>query len=181
MQSGQAAQAAAALQRVLLADPNDVEVLFRLASVQAAMGKLDDAVSLLQSIPENHPEAGLAALGQSADWYLQLERYDEAEQRYQKILQRIPQAAEAHRQLAYLYNRQGRTHEAAVHIRELCKLGNVRQDELQALILVSHAVYDDPNRAAVNERTYAPIGPAGTAPNGSPIRSSVKPRRCCTM
>jgi tetratricopeptide (TPR) repeat protein len=163
MRDGRTAQAAAALQRVLLADPEDVEVLFRLANVQAAMGKLDDAVTLLESIPEDHPEAGLAALGQSADWCLQLERYDQAEQRYKKVLQRVPQAAEAHRQLAYLYNRQGRTHEAAVHIRELCKLANVRQDELQSLILVSHAVYDDPNSTTVKEPSYAPIGPAGTA------------------
>lgn len=164
LRDSQPHQAIAALQRVLVANPKDVEVLFRLAQVHASMDKLEDAVTLLDSIPQDDPEAGLPALGQSADWCLQLQRYDEAEQRYQKVLKRAPQFAPAHRQLAYLYNRQGRTHEAADHIRQLCAMGNVRQDELQALLIVSHAVYDDPATSpAAGERAYDPIGAGGTA------------------
>jgi tetratricopeptide (TPR) repeat protein len=163
LQDGKQAEAAAALQRVLLVNPTDVEVLFRLARVRAEMGDLAAAVEFLDSIPENHPEAGLPAIGQAADWCMALERYDEAEARYQKVLARVPDAAVAHRQLAFLYNRQGRRHEAAEHIRTLCRLGDVRQDELHALMVVGHAIFDDPNESGEGGRRYLPIGPAATA------------------
>ncbi len=138
--------AASTLKALLLADPEDVEVIFRLASLRAFDGDLSSAVELLDSIPTDHPEAGIPALGQSADWCFQLERWNDAERRYRKILELLPQASEAHRKLAMLLNRQGRRHEAASHIRKLCKQGNVRQDELHALIHLSDAMYDDPSR-----------------------------------
>lgn len=163
--NGKHDQAAATLQRVLLTDPDDVEVLFRLASAQAAQGKLSDAVALLGSIPEDHPEAGLPALGQAADWCMKLKRYDDAEARYQKVVAIDPRLVFAHRQLAFLYNRQGRRHEAAHHLRTLCRLGDIRQDELHALMIVTNAIFDDPHDLpdAPGDRLYLPIGPAATA------------------
>lgn len=165
-QRGELVAAAAVLREMLVVDPNDVELLFLLAKLEAARGRLAEAIALLDSIPADHPEAGIPALGQSAEWCVQLERYGEAERRFLKVLQRVPEATPARRQLAFLLNRQGRRHEAAQHIRELCKLGDVRQDELHALIALSHAMYDDPDRARDGPRdrvVYAPIGPAGTA------------------
>ncbi len=158
--------AAAELKKLLLVDPGDVEVLFRLAGIEANAGNLAGAVDLLDGIPLDHPEAGLAALGQSADWCFQLKRYEEAELRYRKVLELAPEAAPALRQLAYLLNRQGRRHEAARYVQKLCELGNVRQDELHGLIALSDAMYDDPagsvNKLA-NENPYWPIGPWGEA------------------
>lgn len=158
-------KAAAAIQRVLVVNPDDVEALFQFANVQAAAGKLDQAVQLLDSIPSDHPEAGLPALGQSADWCMVLERFEEAERRYAEVLKRVPRAAVAHRQLAFLLNRQGRRHEAAEHIRQLCLLGDVRQDELHALMTVSHAMYNAPDepRPTDGSRLYTPIGPSAIA------------------
>ncbi len=164
-QNGKLAQAAASLQQILLTDPDDVEVLFRLASVEAAQGKLGDAVALLESIPEDHPEAGLPALGQAADWCMKLKRYDDAEAKYQKVVARNPGFVVAHRQLAFLYNRQGRRHEAASHLRTLCRLGDIRQDELHALMILTNAIFDDPHDLpdTAGGRLYLPIGPAATA------------------
>ena len=83
--------AATVLNELLLIDPSDVEVLFRLAQVESAAGNLSKSVEILSEIPEDHPQAGLAALGQSADWCVTLERYDEAEQLYKKVLEEFHQ------------------------------------------------------------------------------------------
>ena len=156
-------QAASALKTLLLVDPTDVEVLFHLGNIEAARGNLHEAVETLAGIPDDHPEAGIPALGQSADWCLRLEMYEQAERRYLKILDYAPGAYLARRQLAQLLNRQGRRHEAAEHIRELCKQGNVRQDELHALIVLSDAMTSDPDEAASGEVDYSPIGASGEA------------------
>ncbi len=163
-ESGDSVEAITILRELLIADPHDALVLFRLANLSAEQGSLADAIEMLEAIPEDHPEAGLAALGQTADWCFQLERYDDAERKYVRLLERAPDAALAHRQLAYLLNRQGRRHEAAVHVRVLCELGDVRQDELQSLIVLSDAMYDDPD-SANDELTnpYWPIGASGIA------------------
>ncbi len=158
-------EAVAILKRRLVADPDDVEVIFTLASTEAAQGNLAAAVELLDGIPSDHPEAGIPAMGQSADWCLELGRYEEAERRYREVLRKVPDAFPARRQLAFLLNRQGRRHEAAAEVRELCRIGNVRQDELHSLIMLSHAMYDDPKSVgSVNQGVvYAPIGPGGIA------------------
>ncbi|MCS7467722.1 FG-GAP-like repeat-containing protein [Stieleria sp. ICT_E10.1] len=163
IQAGKTDAAAAEYRKVLMADPNDAEVLFRLARLHADRGNLADAVEYLDSIPVTHPEAGLPSLGQAADWYMQLERYDEAESRYQKVLELAGDVPIAHRQLAYLYNRQGRRHEAADHLRALCRLGNIQEDELHALMVLGHAIFDDPNKPPPRPRPNYPIGPAATA------------------
>lgn len=155
---GEYGSAETILKSLLVTNPDDVESTFRLAMLAAQQGNLFIAVNYLEAIPNDHPEAGLPALGQAADWYFQLERYQEAEERYKEILNLIPDAAEAHRKLAYLYNRQGRRHEAAFHVRSLCSQGNVLQDELHSLIHLSDAMYDERSRAPQNQdRPYWPI------------------------
>lgn len=163
LRSGKTQQGIAELQRVLLSDPTDAEVLFRMANAQASQGELAIAVEMLGSIPEDHPEAGLAALGQAADWSMQLQRFDDAERLYRQVLLRAPEAAVVHRQLAFLYNRQGRRHEAFSHLQQLCRLGNVQQDELHAMMVVGHAIFDDPNTTIPRKKAYYPIGPAAEA------------------
>jgi len=163
LRAGQTQQGIAELQRILLSDPTDAEVLFRMANAQATLGELAIAVELLEAIPEDHPQAGLAALGQSADWSMQLQRFDDAERLYGQVLARAPEAAVVHRQLAFLYNRQGRRHEAFVHLQQLCRLGNVQQDELHAMMVLGHAIFDDPNTTMPRKKAYFPIGPAAEA------------------
>ena len=78
----------------------------------------------------------------------------------------MPSAAIARRQLAQLLNRQGRRHEAAEQIRELCRLGDVREDELHALLSLTDAIFDDPANsegASLAHQPMYPIGPAAYA------------------
>ncbi|MCC9602495.1 FG-GAP-like repeat-containing protein [Stieleria sp. JC731] len=158
------------LHELLLVDNQDTEVIFRLAGMRAAKGRLDEAVDLLDSIPTDDPIAGYPALGQSADYCLKLGRYGEAERRYKRIVRMYPDAAVAHRKLAFLYNCQGRRHEAAYHLQSLCMQGNVRQDELHALIHLSHAMTDGdaPGGEQIietndNDPNYIPIGDSAQA------------------
>lgn len=162
-ESGEFDQASAILVKLLIAAPDDVGVLFRLASLKASSGDYVGGIELLDSIPADHPQAGLPALGQSADWCLRSQRYDAAEDKYRQILRRVPQAGMAHRQLALLLNRQGRRHEAADHVRELCRLGDIRQDELHSLIVLSDAMVSDADSGDSESVDYSPIGLAGQA------------------
>lgn len=168
---GRYAEAADLLKTLLIVDPQDAEITFRIAKVVAADGDLVSAIELLDGIPIDHPLAGLAAQGQAADWCLSLGRYAEAETRYRTFLQHVPNAGYALRQLAFLLNRQGRRQEAADLIRQLCLLGDVMQDELHSLIAIGDAMYSDPTAANSGEgentsndaRRYFPISPYGDA------------------
>ncbi|WP_419581399.1 FG-GAP-like repeat-containing protein [Stieleria magnilauensis] len=162
-EAGQLGEAVTVLKRLLVADPDDVDVIYRLALAKANEGDLSAAIEFLDSIPEDHPEAGLPALGQAADWSFQIGQYADAEGKYSRLLELIPDASRAHRQLAYLFNRQGRRHEAAVHVRELCRLGDFRQDELHSLIVLSDAMASDDPSTDDGAIRYDPIGPAGRA------------------
>lgn len=165
IERGELAKAADKLRGLLITNPTDVEVLFTLATLEAARGDLVAGIELLDGIPPDHPEAGLPAIGQAADWCMEMGRYNDAETRYREVLNQAPNALIARRQLAFLLNRQGRRHEAAEQVRELCRSGNVRQDELHSLVMLSHAMWDDPNAENRNASAavYRPIGSGGTA------------------
>ena len=156
------------LTRLLVIRPNDVQVIFLSARLSAQKGNLPQAISLLGEIPQDHPEAGLPALGQAAEWCFMLERYQEAEENYRKLLAASPDFVPALRQLAFLLNRQGRRQEASALIRRLCELGDVLQDELHSLVALRDAMYHDSEDSSIQNddpavRYYYPIGPYGQA------------------
>lgn len=161
--------AAKHLQNVLFADPSDARALFLLAGVRHAQGDFDQAVDLLGEIPADHADAGLPAIGQAADWLSDLGHFDRAEQKYREVLQRVPTASPALRSLAFILNRQGRRHESAELIRQLCRLGDIQQDELHSLISLSSPMIDSAasldvsRQAATGQRQYIPIGPGSVA------------------
>ncbi|WP_419194661.1 ASPIC/UnbV domain-containing protein [Novipirellula herctigrandis] len=145
---------------MLSVDPTDPDALFRLGNLKLYQGDHETGMDLLGNVPVAHPELGLLALGVSADMAMKLEKYDLAEEKYRKILDRVPDAVPAIRQLAWLLNREGRRHAAVPLLQQLCRAGDVRQDELQALLSVPDALYSelpaggDPENAA---RHYYPI------------------------
>ncbi|MEO1526030.1 MAG: FG-GAP-like repeat-containing protein [Planctomycetota bacterium] len=152
------------LRRLLVQDPEDYEVLFRLANLVASRGDYNAGIELLASVPPDDPQAGLAALGTTADWCVEAERYEDAIAAYEEILQVNAGVSLARRKLAYLHNRLGRRHEAVKRIRELCLLSDIMQDELHGLIVESDAMYDEPgSQPAPGSRPYWPIGDSGTA------------------
>lgn len=168
IEMGKLDEASDVLTQLLVVRPDDARVLFLSARIAAQKGDLSQAVALLGDIPEDHPEAGLPALGQAAEWCFILERYQDAEVNYRKLLNSSPDFVPAIRQLAFLFNRQGRRQEAAELIRKLCEFGDVLQDELHSLVALRDAMYDDPDTITEQgfsdaERYYFPIGPYGKA------------------
>ena len=152
------------LRQRLVQDPEDYEVLFRLANLAVAQGDYDAGIDLLAAIPSEDPQAGLAALGTAADWCVEAKRFDEAIAHYEEILRINAGVNLARRKLAYLHNRLGRRHEAVKRIRELCLLSDIMQDELHALIVEGDAMYDAPgSQPAAGTRPYWPIGESGKA------------------
>jgi tetratricopeptide (TPR) repeat protein len=117
--------------------PSDSEVLYFSALVQYhCLGLIDEAIQTLQRIHFDEAEVGPAALGMQSDWLAQTGHYEEAIAGYRRLLDRFPKASEAHRQLAALFNRLGRRHEAARYLRNLVRLGDVRQAELASLLSI---------------------------------------------
>ncbi len=118
--TGELSKAVDTLRKMLVADARDYEAMFLLANVRATQGHEVEAIELLAEIPADHPEAGIPALEVAADLCVKIARYENAEQRYQKLLQLNPSINAARRKLAFSHNCQGRRHEAVMLIRELC-------------------------------------------------------------
>ncbi|MEL6105503.1 MAG: FG-GAP-like repeat-containing protein, partial [Planctomycetota bacterium] len=152
------------LRQLLVQDPEDYEVLFRLANLSASQGDYGAGIELLSAVPPDDPRAGLAALGTAADWCIEAKRFDEAIGYYEQILRLNASVNLARRKLAYLFNRLGRRHEAVKRIRELCLLSDIMQDELHGLVVEGDAMYDAPGtQPAAGVRPYWPIGASGEA------------------
>lgn len=154
-------EAAAAVMQILIRDPANSRALFLMANLAAAKGELAEAVDIIREVSPDDRNAYLPSLGQSADWLMLLQRFDEAESNYREILEMVPTAAAARRPLADLLNRSGIRQDAAAAILQLCREGNVTEEELHSLLSVPDAFYDDPDLIAGTE--HALIGPTAFA------------------
>ncbi len=157
------------LRQNLLQSRDDVVGIFKLAELEAIDENWSLAIDLLSEISPDHPQAGIAALGQAADWAVAAQDYRLAELKYREILARVPDADLARRQLAFLYNCQGRRFEAAQLIQQLCRAGDILEDELRSLLFVADGMFADDARATAElesqseSRRYDPIGNCGKA------------------
>lgn len=132
----------------LIDQPDNLELLFWAARIERSAGRLNAAIEFLAEIPEQNPEFGLIALGQTADWLVRLERFEEAIQRYERIVDAAPQIAIARRQLASLYNRLGRRQLAIPHLQTLLQMGDITQEELASLLCQRDAATTKPSSQA---------------------------------
>jgi len=145
---GKSEEARVFLKPHLIDQPDNFEFVFWAARIEESSGRFDVAVSLLSDIPEQDPKFGLIALGQTADLLVRLERFDEAIDRYERIVAAAPEIAIAHRQLGSLYNRLGRRQWAIPHLQMLLRLGDITQEELASLLSQRDAATTQPSRHA---------------------------------
>lgn len=127
---------------LLLLSPDSPTLLFLAARIAHGKGEADEAISYLRAIPPNHPEAGLPALGQLADWLQEVGRLEEAEATYVEMIRRFGDLAPVHRRLAVLLNSQGRRVEATRHVEALIRLGDVTEKELLSMTTLSVPYHD---------------------------------------
>lgn len=138
------------------ANPQDPENIGLLAIVLAEQNRFAEAITRLENLAEEVPSTRLPVLGQTAAWLVEQGRWLEAEQRCMEILDARADASSVHRLLVQLYTRQGRRLDAAKHLRILCRLGNIEESELQALIRTFYSFLRD-------VKDYGPIGELGIA------------------
>ncbi|QDT01994.1 Tetratricopeptide repeat protein [Rubripirellula lacrimiformis] len=158
LQTGQIKAAGGPIRKAFSMAPENPQVVFTMAMVLGEEHRYPEAIMMLDELAEAVPETQLPALGQTAQWLVQQGSWDEAETRYRAVLDAVPDATMAHRQLAQLLVRQGRRLEAAAPLNALCEQGNVEEIELRTLLSLSAPFAADASREHLD-----PIGSVGRA------------------
>lgn len=164
-------QADAVIRSMLLSDPDNPPILFVAARSAHDQGQLDEALEYLASIPPEHPDAGLPAMGQAADWLLEAGRLAEAEAALEAMLRQFGDVALVHRKLADLYNSQGRRVAAARHVEALIRLGDVTEKELLSLTTLSVPYHETPSHDIPSDGVRSEDGTPVQAGDPDPARS----------
>ncbi len=149
-------EAIALLKKVLLEDPSDSEALYSLAICQAGKGDFAVAIETLNGFTPEQPGVDIAMLGQSADWLIQLQRYDEAEKKLLQMIASYGDIPLAHRRLSQLFNSQGRRIDASIHMRKLASLGDISEHELYGLTTFSDPFLDEVDASLTTFSSVAP-------------------------
>ncbi len=158
LQAGDVNAAGTAIRAAVVLAPDDPQLAFLMAIVLGAEHRFHEAVRKLDLLATAVPETRLPALGQTAEWLATQGEWQEAERRYRAVLDEVPDAAMAHRQLSQLMVRQGRRLDAAKHLQVLCRLGNIEEVELRSLLSLVAPFSPDAAREELQ-----PIGSLGRA------------------
>jgi len=126
-------EALTSLRGLLIAHPDDPEIIMTIARCEAGMGRLDDAVATLDAMSKKDSRPRLEAIGQAVDWLIEAKRYDDAEKRLADVISNGGDFAAARRRLAQLLINQGRRIEAAPHLRKLAENGDISEAELYVM------------------------------------------------
>jgi tetratricopeptide (TPR) repeat protein len=144
--------------QVMRLAPDDPSSIFLMARVFGRRNRFPEAIQMLDQLAATTPEARLPVLGQTAQWMVQYGKWDDAEQRFQTLLREVPGASLVHRKLAELLIRQGRTFEAAGHLKTLCQQGDIEELELRHLLSGGQPMHGD---TSLDE--LSPVGIRGKA------------------
>lgn len=137
---------------------DDPQIKFAYGMVLGNRKRYPEAIKLLDEVAEASPDARLPAMGQTAEWMVRYGKWDEAERRFHEVLASVPEFPLVRRNLAMLLLRQGRRFEASRHLKFLCEIGDVQENELRALLSI-HA----PFPGDAEKDFLEPIGKLGAA------------------
>lgn len=128
---GDVPAAKAALTGMLSADPDHSRALFLLARIEASENHHATAIEILEAIPVEEAQFGIAAAGQRADYLGVLGRIDQAIELWQDVLTIQPDLNMARSRLAADLFRAGRRFESGVVLNELVGRGEADVDQLR--------------------------------------------------
>lgn len=148
-----AVNAQALLRPLLISQPADPQVLLLAAKCANATGQRSDAYQLLESIDDTNTQVLADALWLSAHWLAEEDQYDAAQQKLYRLLDLQLYTNRVHRRLAQWLNFQGLRHQAAKHLRELAKNGDISEIELFAM-----NTYSDPFIDESQSRQHVRVG-----------------------
>lgn len=158
LQAGQLDEAYNYARQAMRTNSEDPPIIFLMATVLAERHRFPEAIEMLEEVAATVPEARMPAMGQTADWLVRFGQWEKAESRYGEILRQMPDVAMVHRELAKLKLRQGRRVEASEHLDRLCHLGDVTENELRSMLMISRPFVGD----AIHP-SFDPVGPLGLA------------------
>lgn len=174
IQSGDMQTARRHLQSVLIQDANHAQASFLSAMVAAGAGDLGSAIEILKNIPTDHPEFGIAALGQTAQWLEELGHVYEARNAYRELIQRAPEFEPAKHEFARFLNSVGWRYEARDVLEPLVRDRTATEAELRALLSLSSS-YAETQQGADGLPSVNRQGPLGVAMGALSNRS---PQQC---
>jgi tetratricopeptide (TPR) repeat protein len=138
---GRWTQAAVELERLeRLRPPTPVDRLLR-AQVAGGQDRLEEAIAELGQIPDGDPLGALARLSKG-QLEIRVGRLRPAEADFRQALATVPNLVQAHRELAYIYNVQGRVAELDEQLEALDALGAMNVAYLLHWGKVRHANWD---------------------------------------
>jgi tetratricopeptide (TPR) repeat protein len=143
LDGGNVAVAELKLKPLLVAYPRDATVKFLVARCAAIRGESTLALELLEEIDDADMRLKQRALSLAVDTSLAANDFGAAERNLLQLAETPGQANRARRQLARLLTQRGRQFEAASLLRQLAHSGNIREQELFALITVSDLFVDE--------------------------------------
>ena len=118
--TGQYDQAIEAFKRGLTANPGDPFLTASLGTTYARMGKIEEAIAILEQVIKLHPDEAFAQ-----DWlsllYLHQKRFDKAIASCRRELE-IGENSESHRLLGYIYDAQGLNDRAVAELERAVEL-----------------------------------------------------------
>ncbi|MEE2936509.1 MAG: FG-GAP-like repeat-containing protein [Planctomycetota bacterium] len=143
LQNGNRSLAEQMLRQLLISDPDDPHVLQLWAEYQASQGETLAALESLESIKSDDLEKMAELRWLAVDLLVDANEYAMAELKLQQLLQETKNVVRVHRKLASILNNQGRRIEAGQHLRELAKLGEIRERDLVAMTTLSSPFIDE--------------------------------------
>lgn len=159
LSDGNAVAAERELRPLLIARPEDPQVILLSARIEAATGDKLAATEMLGAIDPADTDQHQRALWLEAEWLADAHRYAAAEAKLKRMLKISSGASRVHRKLATMLNHQGRRMEAAEHLRALARCGDISEKELFAMNTLSDPFIDD----SKSKREYDQLFPLAEA------------------
>lgn len=142
LRNGSIDEAEATAEKLLIAQPDNPQVILLAAGCQAARGNAIAAAEMVDGISSDDPEVLIKALRKATSWLTEAEYLDEAYLRLQRILELEGPSNRLLHQLTTTLNSQGRSIETKPYLRALARAGDATERELYAMNSFADAFVD---------------------------------------